>query len=126
MVFPLRLTKSTDELKKLIAEHPDYPIVVLCGENANNEDWYWIYCSSISFSVGEILDCECPYNEELVETDRDHFDEQIEEWLWDKICEEEFEDSGEPSERYFQQRLSQEKAKYEPYWKKVIAISADN
>lgn len=31
-VFPLELTKSTEELKKLIAEHPDYPIVVLAGE----------------------------------------------------------------------------------------------
>ena len=122
MVFPLRLTKSTDELKKLIAEHPDYPIVVLCGENANIGDWYWIYCSSISFSVGEILDCEVPYQDEFVECDRGHFNEQIEEWLWDHICD----NDGTPTEDDFQKRLSQEKAKYEPYWKKVIAISADN
>lgn len=38
-VFPLELTKSTEELKKLIAEHPDYPIVVLAGECANSGDF---------------------------------------------------------------------------------------
>ena len=34
----IKLSKSTEELKKLIAEHPDYPIVVLAGEEANNGD----------------------------------------------------------------------------------------
>lgn len=60
-VFPLELTKSTEELKKLIAEHPDYPIVVLAGECANSGDFAWMYCASISFGIEEILDCETPY-----------------------------------------------------------------
>ena len=33
------LTKNSDELKKLIVENPDLPIVVLAGEEAN--DGYW-------------------------------------------------------------------------------------
>ena len=32
-IFPLDLTTKTDELKKLIAENPDLPIVVLAKEN---------------------------------------------------------------------------------------------
>lgn len=66
-VFPLELTKSTEELKKLIAEHPDYPIVVLAGECANSGDFAWMYCASISFGIEEILDIILlarPHNDE--------------------------------------------------------------
>ena len=32
MYKPLNMfSEQTDELKKIIAEHPDYPIVVLCN-----------------------------------------------------------------------------------------------
>lgn len=30
-LFPLELAKNTDELKKLISENPELPIVVLAG-----------------------------------------------------------------------------------------------
>lgn len=125
--FPLDLAKNTDELKKLIAEHPDYPIVVLASEEANTGDYSWSYCSDICFSVGEILDCECPYDEEFVCTDRDEFDERFEEWLWDQMCYEDCAGDGvEPSEDEFQAKLKEEKEKYEPFWKKVICITVDS
>ena len=120
-MYPLNLTKNTDELKRIIAENPDFPIVVLAGEEANCGDYSWMYCSKISFEVGELLDVEVPYQEE-VETDRINFEEQIEEWLWNEMCEED----TEPDEEYFQIALAEEKAKYEPYWKKVITIYATN
>ena len=31
MIHPLNLSKSSDELKQLVAENPDLPIVVLVG-----------------------------------------------------------------------------------------------
>lgn len=123
-MFPLNLTKSTEELKKLIEEHPDYPIVVLAGDEANSGDYSYMYCSSISFGTEEILDCETPYDSEIVCTDRDEFDERFEEWLWDELG-----GNDKPpkiTEDEFQENLKAEKAKYEPYWKKVIAIWADN
>lgn len=120
--FSLDLSKSTDELKKLIAEHPDYPIVVLAGEESNSGGWYWTYCSYISFSVGEILDCEVPYAEHI-ETDRDNFDEQIEEWLWSKLTDY---GANPMPEDEFQKKLADCKNDFEPYWKKVIAINATN
>lgn len=122
MIFSYEITKSTDELKRLLAEHPDYPIVVVAGESANSGDYSYMYCSSISFSISEILDCEVPYQDEFVECDRDHFNEQIEEWLWDHICD----NDGKPTEDDFQKRLAEVKEKYEPYWKKVIEIYVDN
>ena len=122
MIFSYEITKSTDELKRLLAEYPDYPIAVVVGEFANSGDYPYMYCSSISFSITEILDCEVPYQDEFVEVDRDHFNEQIEEWLWDYICD----NDGKPAEDDFQKRLAEVKAKYEPYWKKVIEIYVDN
>lgn len=120
------VTKNTDDLKKLIAEHPDYPIVVLAGEQASAGDWYyWTFCSDIRFDVGEILTVQAPYNDELICTDRDEFEEEFEEWLWDAIDQD---GSGRkpPSEEEFQQILKKELAKYDPYWKDVIMIHADN
>ena len=126
-VFQLNLATHTDELKKLISEHPDYPIVVLAGEEANGGDYSWMYCSDISFGVMEILDCECPYDDEYVCADRQEFDERLEDWLWDEMCYEDGAGDGvEPSEEVFQAKLKEEKDKYEPYWKKAIAIYASN
>lgn len=120
---------DTTELKKMIAEHPDYPICVLAGEDANCGDYSWMYCSDIKFYVGEILDCEQPVNDEIIFSDRDDFEERLEEWLWDEMCDEMAEDKfddSEPSEADFKKRLADEKAKYEPYWKDCIVIRADN
>ena len=124
-LFPLNLTKGTDELKRLISEHPDYPIVVLAGEEANSGDYNWMFCSYVQFEVTEILDFECPYEDEVVCTDREEFAERFEEWLWDEMCDES-EAGFDPKEEEFQARLKAELAKFEPYWKKVIAITASN
>lgn len=124
-IIPFDLTENTEELRQLILDNPDLPIVVLAGEEANcGGDYYWMYCSSISFGITEFLDCEVPYSE-CVCTDRDDFEEQFEEWLWEEMCYEMMEGS-EPSEADFQARLKKEKERYEPYWKKVIAIYATN
>lgn len=111
---------DASELRKLMAEHPDYPICVLAGENANCGDYGWEYCSDISFGLGEILDCDQPVNEDIVFSDRDDFNDRLEEWLWDVL------NQPDIKEEQFQKALKEEKAKYEPYWKKCIFIYADN
>ena len=121
-IFPLDLTTKTDELKKLIAENPDLPIVVIAGTDATDGEQS-TYCSDIRFEIDEILDCEVPYME-YVETDRINFEEQIEEWLWDKMGGND--KNTKLSEVIFEEELKEIKAKYEPYWKKVITIYADN
>jgi len=124
-IFPLELTKPTDELKKMIEQYPDYPIVVLAGEVANTGDYGWMFCSSISFEVEEILDCETPYNNDcIVCNDRNEFNENLKEWLWNELGGND--KRHQITEEEFQKIFAEEKAKYEPYWKKVIAIYADN
>lgn len=112
--------KQTDELKKLIAEHPDYPIVVLCGsEVVADDNYYWWYAPDIHFTLGEILDCEQDVNDEKVYIDRDDLIEDIENILCDQ---EEYEAL---SDEEFEKVVAKEFEKYEPYWKNVIQIRAD-
>lgn len=121
-IIPLDLTTKTDELKKLIADNPDLPIVVLAGTEATDGEQS-MYCSDIRFYIDEILDCEVPYME-YIETDRVNFEEQIEEWLWDEMGGNDR--NSKLSETVFEETLKETKEKYEPYWKKVIVIHADN
>ena len=112
------LTKNSDELKKLIFENPDLPIVVLAGEDANDGYWCWTYCSSISFGISEILDCDFYDSDDSVFTDRDRFEEKIADDIYDE--------HEEASDEYCEELIKRELEKYEPYWKKVIAIYATN
>lgn len=121
-IIPLDLTTKTNELKKLIADNPDLPIVVLAGTEATDGEQS-MYCSDIRFYIDEILDCEVPYME-YIETDRVNFEEQIEEWLWDEMGGNDR--NSKLSETVFEETLKETKEKYEPYWKKVIVIHADN
>lgn len=121
MYKPLNMfTKQTDELKKLIAEHPDYPIVVLvASEVVADDDYIWWYAPDLYFSIGEILDCEQDINDERVYTDRDDFEEDLTDRLIDSG------DYDEATDEQFEAIVEAELAKYEPYWRKVIQIKAD-
>lgn len=112
------LTKSSDELKKLILENPDLPIVVLADESASCDYWGWTYCSIISFSISEILDCDYYDYDDVVFTDKERLEEKIADDLYDDYCD-------KPDEEY-EAAIKREVEKYEPYWQKVIAIYASN
>lgn len=112
--------KQTDELKALIAEHPDYPIVVICSSEVCADDGYrWWYAPCLSFGIGEILDCEPDILNEKIYVDRDDFEEDLQDRLAD---DERYENL---SNAEFDNIVKAELAKYEPYWKKVIVIKAD-
>lgn len=116
MVDTLSITKNTDELKELIKQHPDYPICVLAGEEANNGDFYWMYCSDIRFSVGEILDCDFFDDDDTTFTDRDDLQEFLENQCY----------SDELTLEEIGQMVQDKMNELEPYWKKVIFICATN
>ena len=111
------LAKNSDELKNLILENPDLPIVVLAGEEATSGDYCWTYCSDISFAIDEILDCDFYDYDDTVFTDRDRLEEYIEDVFYD-----EYSDNDEKYEEAIKNKI----AELEPYWKKVIAIYANN
>ena len=121
MYRPLNMfTKQTDELKQLISEHPDYPIVVMVANEVVSDDYYgWWYAPCLNFTIREILDCEQDINDEKVYTDRDEFEEDLADILADSG------DYDETTDEEFDAIVKAELAKYEPYWKKVIQIRAD-
>jgi hypothetical protein len=112
------LTKQSDELKKLILENPDLPIVVLADEDSVCDYYGWTFCSSIFFHIEEILDCDFYDYDDRIFVDRERFEEKIADDLWDEY--------HEKSNEEYDAAIKREIEKYEPYWKKVIAIYASN
>lgn len=112
------LAKETDELKKLIMENPDLPVVVLAGEESWDGEHHWTFCSSISFRIEEILDCDFLDHYDCVFTDRDHLVEFLDDYFYDDYCD-------GPEEAY-EAAIDQKLQELEPYWVKVIAIYASN
>ena len=112
------LVHDSERLRKLITENPDLPIVVLAGEEANNGDWCWMYCTDVDCCIDSILDVRTPYDrEDRVFTDRDEFEDSI-------IDSVPYNDTRTESE--IEAFVQSELDKYEPYWRKVIAIYATN
>lgn len=120
MIEGYDLVHDAAELRKLMSENPDLPIVVIAGEEANNGDYCWMYCSDVSFSIEYILDVKTPYDkEESVFTDKVEFEEAVGDFLADAVPD------GTSNEE-LDARIAAEVSKYAPYWKKVIAIYATN
>lgn len=70
---PTGLMHSGEQLRKLLLEHPDLPLLVFAKDSANSGDYYAMSCTDISAEVGEFLDCQQQYNDCYCFTDRDEF-----------------------------------------------------
>jgi len=114
------LVHDSAELRRLIAENPELPIIVLAGQSASGEDYGWQYCTEVYCDVTTILDCYTPFRNDQVYDDKGDFEEDMANYLSDQLSEIDLSDDE------FYQTVKAEVAKYEPYWKKVIAIWADN
>lgn len=115
----INISKSTEELRRLILENPDLPIVVMSSYEAMSDEWCWTYCSNISFHIKEYMSYNV-FDDGYLITDRDDFEEQLRYKLEDlPECE-------NMSDEEFDKYLDQKYKEYEPYWKKAIFIYADN
>lgn len=116
---PTGLLHSADELKQLIVENPDLPILVFAGEYANNGDYPYMSCSYVSAEKGEFLDCEQQIDECRCYTDRDDFEDDVytvleEEDRYDDLSDEEFDSV-----------VKQKVAEYDEFWKPCIILKVD-
>lgn len=116
------LIHDASELRKLIAENPELPIVVLASEEANCGEWGWQYCNDVSCEVQEILDVKTPFDRDdgIIFHDRDDFEEAIADEFCDRYP------YKEMSNEEFDKIVAREAAMYDGCWKKVIAIYASN
>lgn len=117
--FDSGLIHDAAELRKLIMERPDLPIVVLAGEEAAGPDYYWTYCENVSVSINHILDIKTPYDGDCVFCDKDTFKDTVSDALYN-------EETKQLSVEEYDAMVAAEVAKYEPHWREVIAIYATN
>lgn len=116
----ISLIKDTSELKKLIIENPDLPLVVLCNYELCADDSYsWWYAPSVKFEIGYILNCEAEINPDHIYTDESELEDDLVNYLEDE------EQYKNLSDTEFDKVVKEKLKEYEPYWKKVIAIYAD-
>lgn len=114
---PTGLLISAQELRQLIIDNPDLPLLVFAGEEANSGgDYSLMSCSSVRAYIGEYLDCCQNVNDEKCFTDRDDFEEELKDKHY------EFDGSDSEFETFIENIL----VEYEPYWKKCIILSVDN
>jgi len=117
---PSGLLHSADELKQLIVENPDLPIVVFAGENANIGDYSYMSCSHVSVKKGEFLDCEQQIDDCKCYTDRDDFEEDVADVL---AGEEQYRDLPYDEFNSIVERTVNE---YDDFWKPCILLLVDN
>lgn len=109
------LLHATDELRKLILENPELPMLVFAGEECNGGDYSYMSCTRVDAYIGEFLDCQQTVNEVWCFTDRDELEEQIE-------IRSNFTGTDEEFTAYIKSRMEE----YEPYWKPCIIVYIDN
>lgn len=113
------LLHSADELKQLIAENPDLPILVFAGDYANNGDYPYMSCSHVSAEKGEFLDCEQQIDDCKCYTERDDFADDVENVL---AGEEQYRDL---SDNEFNALVEQTVNEYDEFWKPCIILQVD-
>ena len=120
-MYKFDIIKDNTELRKAIAENPELPIVVMASYEACTDEYYWTYCSSVHCEVGELLDCECPWKEGLVYSDREDFEDDLANYLSDTV-----EGADKMTDEEFERVLEEQKRVYSQHWHKAIIVKADN
>lgn len=112
------LLSSAEELRQLVIDNPGLPLLVFAGEDANcGGDYSYMSCSRVRASVGEYLDCMQTVNDCKCYIDRDDFEEDLADSLYD-----DFEGTDKEWNRFLKKKLSE----YDPYWKDCIILYVDN
>lgn len=114
------LIHDASDLRRLIAENPTLPIVVLADEESAGDWSAWTYCSSVRCELAKLLDVRTPYDDdgECIFTDETDFKEAVEDF-W---CDAEPDYSG----MTLDEKIQSEIEKYKHEWRDVIAIYATN
>lgn len=117
------IVHDSAELRKLIVENPDLPIVVLSDDESCIGDGVNTYMSEVRCRVGELLDCypiRLSFDDDRIFDERRDFKEYLEDVVYNR-----YEYEGK-SEKELDEIVESYLYVYEPYWKKCIIIHAYN
>lgn len=109
-------TQYTNELRQMIMDNPDLPIVVEAETDLCCDDSYssWI-APTVRFYIGEVLEYDQKICEDRVFFDRVEFMDALTDYYYDDLPTDEKE-----AEAFIADKLSE----YKPYWTKAIIIFA--
>lgn len=113
------MLQDNTELKKLILENPDLPLLFFATDEANSGNWSSELASARIYK-GICLDCpkDMPIpNDERVYTDESDFEEDLAEGLHDEYF--------NLSEDEYEALVKAHMEEYKPYWKECIIIIVD-
>ncbi|WP_215508399.1 hypothetical protein [Peptoniphilus sp. EMRHCC_23] len=108
------------ELKRLIAEYPDLPLMFFADDTGNDGTFDYMSCSMIRAHKGKILDCQNEVDNEIVFDDKRYFEEELREMLCEKYAYSNFTDDE------FEEIFEEEKSKYDDKWKDCIVVYVGN
>ena len=108
------------ELKKLISENPDLPLMFFADDTGNDGAYSCVSCSVIRAHKGTILDCPSEVDSEIVFDDKRYFEEELMEMLCEKYSQ------SNLSDEEFEKIFEEEKSKYDDKWKDYIVIYVGN
>ena len=118
---PTTLLTATDELRQLILDNPGVPLLVFAGDDCNSGDYTYMSCSGCSAALGEFLDCMQEVNDERCYCDRDEFEEDLADSLYNDMG-----DNWQGTDAEWDAFVTQRAAEYDPYWRKCIILYVDN
>lgn len=114
------LLNECKELKRLIIENPDLPLVFFAEDTGIYIDYGYMSCSSITAEKGEVLDCYQEINDEKAFASRDEFEEDLQEMLCG------IDEYRDLSDEEFDEIFKKEKSKYDDKWKDCIIVYVGN
>lgn len=110
------LIMQSSDLRKILSEHPDLPLVILVESDVVQDDYGFWFGSRYYCKLGEVLDyTPTEVSDEHSYTDRTDFEEAVESF----VCE-----SAERglTDEELKERTKAIMDRYEPYWKKAILV----
>ena len=120
---------KADKLRELILKHPDWPIMVMAGEDANRGDYSLMCCSRVSAYEGEVL---ATYDhlgrDDRIYTDRGDYRDDVDEYLsfnWDVVTGRSDDPNDCPDDEY-EKILDDLCAKVDDKWRDCIIVEVDN
>lgn len=120
-MYKFNIVKDSTELRKMIAENPELPIIIMASHEAVTEEFYWTYCSAVYCELGEILDCDCQWKEGMVYSSHTDFEEDLADYLLETV-----DGANKMTDEKFKHFLEVQKSVYDEYWHKAIIVKADN
>ena len=117
--LPAWLFHSTENLRKLILENPELPIVVLATEDAYSDDYPNTVCSKISCHIDDVIAPSSLTDEQIFVGE-----DELEDWIRDNPS---FQDEhSEDTDEQFDEAVKEQMEMLKNDWHKAIVVTVGN